>query len=203
MPDRTVRLLAEMATAFRAENRPCGDQTADFLVSFSGLGPLSGEAKADTGPIRALLATSSFPLARTMLAAFDALPWGDNPVVTRVSRRVDSLYIVSNLVGPDGPLHCPTLRAGLYYQHPDTRLGLHSHAAAETYVIVAGRALWTAGDTHREVAPGDSIHHTTYLPHACRTGPEGVVAVWRWSGEIGIDSYRMHNGHDAFGTVAG
>lgn len=202
MHDHTRRFLAEMAAVFRAENRSCADETADALAAFPGLEAKPELAEDDSDAIRALLAASPLEVAHAALAAHDALPWGRNPVAARVSPDDNSLYRVADLLGPDGPLVCPTLRAGLYYQRPDTRYGLHSHAAVETYVIIAGRARWTAGDAQREMTPGHSVHHSTYLPHACETGPEGVVALWRWSGDIGIDSYRVHHGQDAFGVAA-
>jgi len=204
MPDPSRRMLAEIAAVFRAESRACADRTADILATFPGLDAAAcgADADADADVIRALLAASPLAVAHATLAAFDALPWGRNPVASRISAEDNGLYRVANLMGPEGPLFCPTLRAGFYYQRPDTRYGLHSHAAVETYVIIAGRAHWTAGDTQREMAPGHAVHHSTYLPHACQTGPEGVVALWRWSGDIGIESYRMHHGLDAFGAAA-
>lgn len=202
MHDPARRLLAEMAAVFRAENRACADRTAEVLASFPGLDAVPQLADADSDAIRALLAASPLEVAHAALAAHDALPWGRNPVAPRVSSEVDGLYRVADLMGPDGPLICSTLRAGIYYQRPDTRVGLHSHAAVETYVIIAGRAHWTAGDAQRGMMPGHSVHHSTYLPHACETGPEGVVALWRWAGDIGIESYRMHHGQDAFGAAA-
>lgn len=29
------------------------------------------------------------------------------------------------------------------------------------------------------------------LPHGMHAGPEGFLALWRWSGDIGFDSYRI------------
>lgn len=190
-------LLAEMAAAFAAENRPEATQTADILsrASFAAHPTLTED---DTNAIRALLFSSPHPCAPAMAASHDALPWGVNPVARKVRPEHDDIYAVCDLMGPDSPVRSTHLRAGLYYQRPNRRYALHSHAAEETYVIIAGSALWTAGDTKKLLGPGDTVHHTTYMPHACQTGPEGVIALWRWNGDIGTDSYRIHDGHDAF-----
>ncbi len=205
MHDPFQTFLAEMAAMFRteheAQNRACAALTADALMAASDPGRLTNDAPAHDAAIRRLLAGSPLAVARAALAVQDRLPWGHNPVSSRIAAEDDALFSVVDLLGPDAPIRCDSLRAGLYYQRPGTRYGLHSHAAVETYVIIAGRALWTAGETRRRLGPGAMVHHSTYLPHACRTGPEGVVALWRWSGDIGIDSYRVHSGQGAFGRV--
>lgn len=202
MHDPTLTFLAEMAAVFRTEKRDCARQTADELEAFANPEFAPNQISDTSNSIRALLAASPLAVAQAALAVHDHLPWGHNPVSDQVSAEVDALFSVLNLLGPDAPLYCPTLRAGLYYQRPNTRYGLHSHAAAETYVIIAGRAHWTAGEAQQEMTAGHSVHHSTYLPHACQTGDEGVVALWRWSGDIGTDSYRVHHGSDAFGVFA-
>jgi len=198
MTDVIRRALAEIAHAFRAERRDDALATAAALQSAPFQGQANPLAAADDAAIRALLFASGHPTAVALLAAHDRMPWGVNPVARQVSADHMELYAVCDLMGPDSPIRSAHLRAGLYYQRPNCRYALHSHAAAETYVIIAGSALWTAGDARKLIGPGDSVHHSTYLPHACQTGPEGVVALWRWSGDIGVESYRMHDGQDAF-----
>lgn len=197
MTDAIQTFLSEMAQAFRCENRPAAQDTAEclaqgFPAANSALDP------TDSSAIRALLFESPHPVAQAMLAAHDVLPWGINPVARQVRAEHHEIYAVCDLMGPESPIQSDRLRAGLYYQRPNKRYALHSHAAEETYVIVAGSALWTAGDARKLLHPGDAVHHSTYLPHACQTGPDGVIALWRWNGDIGTDSYRIHEGHDAF-----
>lgn len=198
MHDPVLAFLAEMAAVFRQEPRDCAQQTADQLARFASSEFTRSADRADCAAIRGLLSASPLAVAQAALAAHDMLPWGVNPVADQVSAADNALYSVLNLMGPDAPLFSPDLRAGLYYQRPNTRYGLHSHAAAETYVIIAGRAYWTAGDAQKELTAGHSVHHSTYLPHACQTDDQGVVALWRWSGDIGTESYRVHHGTDAF-----
>ncbi|WP_186766410.1 dimethylsulfonioproprionate lyase family protein [Phaeobacter marinintestinus] len=197
MSDVIRSFLNEMADAFRTEDRTEAQETAQTLASaaFAGTAPADF---SDSEAIRTLLFASPHPCAASMLAAHDKLPWGVNPVARKARTKDLEIYAVCDLMGPDSPVYSGHLRAGIYYQRPNLRYALHSHAAAETYVIVAGSALWTAGDTRKLLGPGDAVHHSTYLPHACQTGPEGVIALWRWSGDIGTDSYRIHDGQDAF-----
>lgn len=200
MTDTTVLdFFAAMAALFEAEGRDEAVETASVLRGLANpeLTPLVG--MVDTDPIRDLLLASPLPSANAMLAVLDQIPWGINPVSGQASAEALSSYVSSDLMGPDSPVFSENLRVGLFYQRPDARYGLHSHAAEETYIILAGRALWTAGDAQKEMGAGDYVHHSTYLPHACQTGPEGVLALWRWSGDIGVGSYRIHDGMGAFG----
>ena len=57
--------------------------------------------------------------------------------------------------------------------------------------ILSGIALWQAGDRRFPLAAGEATHHPPNLPHAMHAGPDGFLAMWRWSGDIGFDSYRM------------
>ena len=96
---------------------------------------------------------------------------------------------VATLMGPDGPILAPDVRLGLVYMRPESYYPMHLHDADETYVIIAGQAFWIAGDDIRMRGAGDMIHHPSQMPHAFKTGPEGFLAIWRWSGDINTESY--------------
>lgn len=191
--------IEEMARVFDAEGRA---EAADLALVLKTLPEdlwLQGSDCGSDSAIRELLGSSAMPVAQAALAAHDELGWAfENYASHSPEAALLSPYVVADLLGPEQAFRSENARAGLYYQKPNTRYGLHSHAAEETYVIIAGTALWTAGELQRQLVAGDYVHHTTYLPHACQTGPEGVVALWRWSGDIGKDSYRVHNGLGAF-----
>ena len=138
-----------------------------------------------------LLSLSDLPQAERIAAARAYLPWGTSPLTADKSGEVAACYSVATLMGPEGPVICPDHRLGLFYQQPNTYYPLHIHMADETYVILAGRAIWTAGDDTRPRVPGDMIHHPSLMPHAFRTGPEGLLALWRWSGDIDPAKYDM------------
>ena len=58
-------------------------------------------------------------------------------------------------------------------------------------MILAGGAEWWAGDDKRWRGPGEMIHHPSLMPHAFRAGSQGLLAAWRWSGDVNFQSYKM------------
>ena len=183
-------MLRAISAVYEAEPDPQGPHTARTLmvtpppVAFEPVPP----CLMDTG-IRSSLSASSHPAARAILAAQDLLPWGSNPVEANTEVSIAAMITVATLLGPEGPIPAPDVRLGLVYMRPDSYYPLHLHDADETYAIVAGQAMWTAGDDIRMRREGDLIHHPSLMPHAFRTGPEGFLAIWRWSGDINTTSY--------------
>jgi len=189
-PTRSTQMLGAIADIYRAENRPEARRTADCLLSPSAAGSLQHHpACALDAQIRDAMAGSPHRAAAAILAAQDHIPWGTNPVADRMSDAAAAICAVATLLSPEGPIVVPDLRLGLFYQRPDSYYALHSHDADETYVILAGHPVWTAGSDTRQRHPGDYIHHQSLLPHAFRTGPEGLLALWRWSGDVNTESY--------------
>lgn len=189
-PDPFQMMLDEIAKAYDSEQDPQGPHTAQTLrLASTPLGLDIGPRSSFDIGIRAVLATSGHPVAQTALAALERLPWGSNPVESQTENAIAAMISVATLMGPEGPILAPDVRLGLVYMQPDSFYPLHNHDADETYVIVAGQALWTAGDDVRIRYAGDMIHHPSLMPHAFRTGPEGFLALWRWSGDINTHSY--------------
>ncbi|MCV2863194.1 dimethylsulfonioproprionate lyase family protein [Albidovulum sediminicola] len=183
-------LLRALADVYLAEGREAADRTAQALTTTPAPAAfLPQDPCALDAMMRDLLASSAHPAAAAILAAQSLIPWGTNPVADRMSETAAAICAVTTLMGPEGPIPAPDLRLGLFYQRPDTYYALHNHDADETYVILAGSALWTAGDDIRVRGPGDYIHHPSLMPHAFRTGKEGVLALWRWSGDVNTHSY--------------
>jgi quercetin dioxygenase-like cupin family protein len=143
----------------------------------------------DDAAIRALLMASPHPAAQALLAAQSLIPWDTNPVGDVVPEEL-KVYTVSTLMGPEGPIYAPNLRCGLYYQRPGSYYPLHDHDADETYVILAGDTMWTAGEDTREREIGEMIHHPSHMPHAFATNG-GMLAMWRWWGDVNLESYRF------------
>lgn len=182
-------LLHAIADTLRAEPRPEAEATAQALVTTQiplAFGP--GLPGPHDAAIRALLAGAAHPVAPALLAVMNRVPWGTNPVEDSVGPYA-GIFAVAEILGPDGPIPAPDLRAGLFYQAPGTYYPLHSHDADETYTILAGSAEWTAGVETRWRGAGEAIHHPSRLPHAFRAGPEGLLALWRWSGDVNTHSY--------------
>jgi mannose-6-phosphate isomerase-like protein (cupin superfamily) len=185
-------LLSAIAEVYAAEPRAEAAASATALLAApdGAISPPHPACAFDLS-MQALLATSTHPAAAAILAAQERIPWGTNPVADRVNAEVTALCAVATLMGPEGPIHSEEHRLGLFYQRPDSYYALHAHDADETYVIVAGSALWTAGTDTRQRGEGEVIHHPSLMPHAFRTGPEGLLALWRWSGDISVSSYVM------------
>jgi mannose-6-phosphate isomerase-like protein (cupin superfamily) len=129
--------------------------------------------------------------ARLMLAAHSRLPWQDSPIASLQPTELRAVKSVATLLGPGAPIPSDSLLFGLYYQAPGSYYPLHAHTAAETYTILAGSAAWQAGDRHFTLIAGQASYHPPNLPHAMRAGPDGFLAMWRWSGDIAFGNYRM------------
>jgi mannose-6-phosphate isomerase-like protein (cupin superfamily) len=181
-------MLEAISWVYEAEADPQGPYTAQTLrvspspTRFEQVPP----CLLDEG-ICTVLAGSEHPVARAALKAHHLLPWGSNPVEGQTEQTIAEMISVATLMGPDGP--APDLRLGLVYMRPESYYPLHLHDADETYVIIAGQALWIVGDDIRMRGAGDMIHHPSQMPHAFKTGPEGFLAIWRWSGDINTESY--------------
>jgi quercetin dioxygenase-like cupin family protein len=141
--------------------------------------------------IRTAAGLPGHPAARLVDAAHPWLPWADSPAASLQPTGLRAIKSIVTLLGPEAPIPSESLLFGLFFQAPGSYYPLHAHAAAETYTILTGRADWQAGDRRLTLTPGEAIHHPPNLPHAMRAGPDGFLAMWRWSGDIGFDSYRM------------
>ncbi|WP_420587788.1 dimethylsulfonioproprionate lyase family protein [Marivita sp.] len=183
-------MLEALAAIYEGEADPQGPHTAHTLRVTPS--PVAFDARStcllDTG-IRSVLSSSPLQAAQAILAVQDRLPWGSNPVEDNTEANIAAMISVATLMGPEGPIPAPDVRLGLVYMRPDCYYPLHIHDADETYVILGGQALWTAGDDVQMRGSGDMVHHPSLMPHAFRTGPEGFVALWRWSGDINLHSY--------------
>tara|TARA_R110002074_G_scaffold353020_1_gene524764 strand:- start:10 stop:630 length:621 start_codon:yes stop_codon:yes gene_type:complete len=188
--DHFQAMLESISGVYEAEADLQGPHTAKTLmvtpspVTFDPVPP----CLLDVG-IRTVLASSDHPTARSVLKVQNLLPWGSNPVEGTTEKSIAAMISVATLLGPEGPIPAPDARLGLVYMRPNSYYPLHLHDADETYAIIAGQALWTAGDDIRMRGAGDLIHHPSLMPHAFSTGFEGFLAIWRWSGDINTHSY--------------
>jgi mannose-6-phosphate isomerase-like protein (cupin superfamily) len=191
MPTLTALLLA-VAGLTGSEPRPEAQATAAALRAAAGTDfpPQSATALAP-GIQRASALASAHPVARLIRDAQPLLPWSDSPAASLQPTALRAIKSIVTLIGPDAPIPCPDLLFGFFYQEPDSYYPLHAHEAAETYTLLAGAAHWQAGDRRLTLTSGEAIHHPPNLPHAMRAGPDGFLAMWRWSGDISFDTYRM------------
>jgi quercetin dioxygenase-like cupin family protein len=186
-------LLNALADLTEAEEMPEAKATAFLLRQAAPalLFAVQPPSVLDALIRAAALLPDALPCARLLAEAQSHLPWQASPAAGRQPSALAAAKAVVTLLGPEGPFHSPDFRFGLFYQAPGIYYPLHAHEAAETYTILAGAAEWRAGDTRSQPGPGDAIHHPPQMPHAMRAGPQGFLALWRWSGDIGFDSYTM------------
>jgi quercetin dioxygenase-like cupin family protein len=175
-----------------AEPRAEAEATANALRAGADSDLLSQPPSTlATGIQRTCRLADAHPIARLVGAAQPWLPWQDSPAASLQPTELRAIKSIVTLLGPDAPIKSGAFLFGLFYQAPGSYYPLHAHEAAETYTILAGNADWQAGDRRLALSAGQAIHHPPNLPHAMRAGPEGFLAMWRWSGDISFDSYRM------------
>ena len=186
-------LLVGLQFLFANEGRPGGTEVAIALGDAAQALcehplPLTETAL----PWAELADAGADPLAAVAAAAAPLIPWvhaglEDGKIPEAVARRM----LTAELVGPDGVVFHPSVRAGLFYQGPQVDYPIRSHEAEETFIMLAGEGHWCRGDiAHAPEGPGAVLHHPSFTRHGSRTGARPLLAAWRWTGAIGWESYR-------------
>ena len=130
------------------------------------------------------------PLAPLLKACAPRIPWtvGDFKMPASFAGR--SAYV--EMVGPEGLAQREDLRFGLYIQTPASFYPPHNHAAEELYYVLSGTARWQKADgDFRAMAPGTLIRHASWERHAMRTAAEPLLAMWSWTGDLNVSTYRV------------
>jgi quercetin dioxygenase-like cupin family protein len=185
-------LVAACAEAYGAT----GDRSAMALATQLGDSlPRFALPAAEPQPALASLsgALANLPpglLAPLLKACAPVIPWtvGDFKMPASFAGR--SAYV--EIVGPEGLAHREDLRFGLYVQTPDSLYPPHNHAAEELYYVLSGTARWQKADGEfRALAPGTLIRHAPWERHAMRTDSEPLLAMWGWTGDLSVSTYRV------------
>ena len=185
-------LIQALADLTATEPRPEAQATARALLACANTDfPPQPPSLLDAEIRAACALPGAHPAARLIAKAQTHMPWQASPAAALQPGHLAATKAVVTLLSPEGPLHAPDIRFGLFYQAPAIYYPLHAHEAEETYTILAGSADWQAGERRFSLTPGQSSHHPPNLPHAMRAGRDGFLALWRWSGDISFDSYRM------------
>ena len=185
-------LLHALADLTGLEPRPEAQATGAALrAAASADFPAQPPTALSPGILHAATLPGAHPTVALIRDAHPWLTWADSPAASLQPTTLRAIKSIVTLLGPDAPIVSDNFLFGLFYQAPGSYYPLHAHNAAETYTILAGRADWQAGDRRFPLTAGEAIHHPPDLPHAMRGGPDGFLAMWRWSGDIGFDSYRM------------
>ena len=138
-------------------------------------------------PALALANRQSAAIAEALTPLGDVFHWLQNPNYTDAAMGDGYMdnYAYTNVVGGRSLLGGGDYTLGVLLLGPGLTYPPHAHPAEEIYYVVGGRAEWRRGDeswTHR--SPGSLIHHPSGLVHATRTGPEPLLALYFWWGDI-------------------
>ncbi len=197
MPDTDAfhDLALAIADLYAAEGRPGGDATAralrDAAADLPELAPTPPPPHLDQ--LKEALGLSPHTLAKAIADALPVIVWqhaglADGRIVAEVAVQM----LTAEIIGPTGMIFNATLRAGLFLQTRGVAYTTRSHAAEETYFPLTGTARWSLNGTTPKPRPfGQFIFHPSMAPHATFTDADPLLALWRWSGDIGWDSYEM------------
>jgi hypothetical protein len=110
-----------------------------------------------------------------------SLAWRQSYTTQDLDRAFLDNYGWSEIVGLNGPLASERIACGFLLLGPSTHYPRHRHEAEEIYVPLRGTAAWQQGDAvWRDRAPGAAIRHGSDEPHAMRTGPGPLLALYLW-----------------------
>ncbi|MCP4980606.1 MAG: cupin domain-containing protein [Gammaproteobacteria bacterium] len=141
-----------------------------------------------------LLSTASHPVFAGLIAAIQALAphiyWKTNENY----RHVFSDHFFENesfceIIGPGGLLTSQNMRAGLLLLGEEVDYPAHKHEATEWYHVLNGAGLWQQGENDYQLRkPGSVVFHSEWQTHAMRCNDQAVLALWSWSGGIGVEA---------------
>ncbi|MEM7745221.1 MAG: dimethylsulfonioproprionate lyase family protein [Pseudomonadota bacterium] len=194
-------LIDALADVFETEESPDGRTVAEALRDHRTACPAFDLRVLDMidETQHLCLSRGAMPAAGYADTIWAMLPWyhpglDSGNITATVARQM----LTCELLGPDGLIFCPDLRVGLFVQAGDVDYPARCHASDETFVMLAGAGLWQCGDkSWRRAGPGEHIHHPSMTAHQSRSDQGPFLAAWRWTGDIGWDSYRLGGLADA------
>jgi hypothetical protein len=173
VPASAVGSLAASASAFQHVEAPVHESPAAF-------------AWIDA----VIAAPDAHPLVAEVGAIVSELPW--RPAIRNPEADFKGDYAFCQIAGPDAPCRSDAIRFGLFLQTPGTDYPAHNHAAVEDYYVLSGNAAWQCGDdAYVSQPPGRRIRHDSFEWHAMKTFAEPLLAMWLWTGDIDIATYRI------------
>jgi hypothetical protein len=138
---------------------------------------------ASLSGIEAFTVPGLAPLVGEIAGAAGSLEWRQTYTAEDFGPQFLDRYGWTELVGLRGPIKSDEIACGLLLLGPDADYPAHAHQAEELYLPLAGHAAWMRGDEgYVRRPPGQPIHHPSWMPHATRTGPEPLLAIYVWRG---------------------
>lgn len=190
-------LMGRLADLFAEEGTAAGDAAARALNEAL---PGALDSPAAT-PIPSTLQTvlnatltapGALPVTQEIAAAAPSLSWEFSGLKDgRIRREIALGLATCHILGPNKGMFEAPIRVGFFLQGAGLDYPIRRHAAAETFLILAGTADWACEGPHRPRPPGEFVQHPSMAGHASRTGAEPVLAAWHWTGDVGLESYRL------------
>lgn len=188
-------LMTGLAERYAAEGRPGGDAAATALAHAARQVPASLPLLPHSfdAPLAQAFGDAPDDLGRLAAAAAPVIRWRPADLgEDRIGKPLADAMPMCELVGPDGMFLDAHIRVGLWVQTPGLTYGPRRHAAEETFLILAGQALWQAeGRADALQSTGAIIHHPSNILHTSITTDRPLLAAWRWSGEVGFEHYAL------------
>jgi mannose-6-phosphate isomerase-like protein (cupin superfamily) len=149
------------------------------------------------GGSAAVTCGSTAPAVAALCAAMDGLRWQQTyTLADGFSQDWLDQYGWINLVSPDGIFLSQQMRLSIGYWGAEQVYDEHAHAPEETYVVLAGSALFRSeGRAPVQAGPGDIVHHAPYQRHAIEVTPGPLLAAAFWRGEGLMEKSDLLRGH--------
>ena len=135
-------------------------------------------AHAEAGPAAAI--------GRALGPLIDTVNWVQTYSEAEMGARFLANYGYFDIASPNrGLIRTDALALGFLLLGPGTLYPAHRHPAVELYHVVAGSPDWRVEDGPWEARPaGSFIFHRSMAIHAMRTGPEPLLALYAWLGDL-------------------
>ncbi len=188
-------VLADLADLFDGEDHIGGHEAARELRAITKRvhTPLLPAHQVLTKTIQSALSISPLPIAAKIAKAMPLIDWHSSGMVDgRIRSEISDHMATAELVGPDGMIYSEHLRVGLFVQSANLDYVTREHAAEESFIMLGGSAYWhSSASPPRLCKTGDIIFHPSNTSHASVTKDEPFIAAWRWTGDIGYDTYTL------------
>ena len=187
-----------LAPLFQSEYRAGGDAAANALMMAANMPSAPSKLDAAKNPMPAtlcqdVLTRGPLPDLVRFSHVLSTLNWHCAGLEDgRIRPEIAHHMYTAELIGPDGLVFNPDLRAGVFLQEAGLDYVTRSHAAEECFHMMAGEGFWSTYDgPSTPQGAGAAILHPSDTPHRSETRDHPMLAAWRWSGDIGWDSYQL------------
>ena len=120
------------------------------------------------------------------LAEGQVLAAGDGQVLDDPELRVPVWFEHRDLPGGEAEAGEATVLVG---EHGGGGEAREHHAGVALGPVAVAQRLAQPRSSQRALGPGEHSHHPSMIEHQSRTAERGFLAAWRWTGDIGLESY--------------